>query len=73
VTNRGQLLVIEGGMQRDRMILTGTDPAADGGPAIVRGIWYREGLGVRETAETSRDGGRTWKPWFDIVFRAHRP
>jgi hypothetical protein len=28
-------------------------------------------LGVRETAETSADGGTTWKPLFDLVFRPH--
>ena len=73
VTNRGQLLVIEGGMQGDRMVLTGTDRAADGTPRQIRGVWVRVEGGVRETAETSDDGGRTWKPLFDMVFRPHRP
>jgi ketosteroid isomerase-like protein len=27
--------------------------------------------GVRETAVTSTDGGKSWKPWFDLVFRPH--
>jgi hypothetical protein len=26
----------------------------------------------RETADRSTDGGKTWTPWFDIVFRPHR-
>jgi ketosteroid isomerase-like protein len=25
---------------------------------------------VRETTVTSTDGGKTWKPWFDLIFRA---
>jgi hypothetical protein len=37
-----------------------------------RGIWYLDKGGVRETAEASPDGGKTWKPAFDIVFRPHK-
>ncbi len=73
VTNRGQVLVLEGGMQGDRMVLIGTDRAADGKPIQLRGVWTRFEGGVRETAETSSDGGKTWKPLFDIVFRPHKP
>jgi len=73
VTNRGQLLVTEGGVQGDRMVLTGTDRAADGTPRQIRGVCVRVEGGGRETAETSDDGGRTWKPRFDIVFRPRRP
>jgi hypothetical protein len=28
---------------------------------------------VRETATRSKDGGKTWEPLFDIVFRPHKP
>jgi hypothetical protein len=72
VTNRGQLLVIEGGMQGERMILTGIDRMTDGKSRQLRGIWFRVPDGVRETAETSTDGGKTWQPLFDIVFRPHK-
>lgn len=72
VTNRGQLLVLEGGMQGEQMILTGPDHAADSKPVLLRGVWMRVEGGVRETAETSGDGGKTWKPLFDIVFRPHK-
>jgi hypothetical protein len=27
---------------------------------------------VREVAETSSDGGKTWQPYFDIHFRPHK-
>src|SRR5262249_59897631 len=39
VTNRGQLLIIEGGMQGDRMVLTGVERTADGKSRQLRGIW----------------------------------
>lgn len=70
VTNRGTLLVIEGKLQGDRMVLSGTDPAFSP-PRLVRGVWYRVAEGVRETADRSSDGGRSWQPWFDILFRRH--
>jgi hypothetical protein len=70
VTNRGTLLVIEGKLQGDRMVLSGTDPAFSP-PRLVRGVWYRAEGGVRETADRSSDGGKTWQPWFDILFRRH--
>ena len=68
VTNRGRLLVLEGKFQNSEMVLTGTDPAA-GSSALVRGTWKAVNGGVRETGVTSSDGGKTWKPWFDLVFR----
>jgi hypothetical protein len=71
VTNRGQLLMLEGEMKEGRIILIGNDRAADGKPLVLRGVWTRVEGGVRETAERSSDGGRTWKPYFDIVFRPH--
>ena len=72
VTNRGQLLTIEGGMQGDRMVLTGIDRGTDGNTRLIRGVWKRVAGGVRETAETSNDDGKTWKPLFDIIFRPHK-
>ena len=72
VTNRGQLLTIEGTMQRDEMILAGASRNSDGRENLVRGTWKPlDGGGVRETAVTSRDVGKTWKPWFDLSFRRH--
>jgi len=74
VTNHGQLLVLEGGFVDGKMILTGDDYSSDGQARLLRGIWQRISDGVRETAETSSDAGKTWRPLFDIVFRpANRP
>jgi hypothetical protein len=48
------------------MVLSGEDRTKH---AQVRGEWKPENGNVRETAVTSTDGGKTWKPWFDLVFR----
>lgn len=68
VTDRGVLLVIEGKFEGGKMILSGQNPAKG---ALVRGEWKPENGNVRESAVTSTDGGQTWKPWFDLVFRPH--
>jgi hypothetical protein len=69
VTNHGQLLIIEGGLRDGKMALSGTDKAPDGRDRIVRGTWAPEAGGVRETAVRSPDGGKTWQPWFDLIFK----
>ena len=71
VTNRGALLLLDGGLEGDRMALTAKEKASDGTTSLLRGVWHREGTAVRETAERSADGGKTWTPAFDIVFRPH--
>jgi len=69
VTNHGQLLIIEGGFHGDAMRLEGSYKNADGVTTLVRGTWKPETGSVRETAVKSTDGGKTWKPWFDLIFR----
>jgi len=71
VTNRGRLLVIEGGSKAGAMILSGTDRQEDGSERRIRGVWKPVSGGVRETAFTSTDGGKNWNLWFDLVFRPH--
>ena len=70
-TNRGQLLTIEGRLENGGMVLSGTERTADGKEKLVRGTWKPTSAGVRETAITSLDAGKTWQPWFDLVFRPH--
>ncbi|MGH8212661.1 MAG: hypothetical protein ACREPP_05460 [Rhodanobacteraceae bacterium] len=72
VTNRGELLLLDGGMQGDRMVFTGSQRTKDGKPSLLRGAWYRQGKNVRETATRSLNGGKTWQPVFEIVFKPHR-
>lgn len=71
VTNRGTLLLLDGGLQGDSMVLTATERAADGTTSLLRGVWHPERDAVREMAVRSRDGGRTWEPVFDMKFRPH--
>lgn len=71
VTNRGELLLLDGRMVADRMVLIGTQRLADGSSWLLRGSWNAEGVNVREVAERSTDGGKTWMPVFDILFRPH--
>lgn len=68
VTDRGQLLVINGERQGHAMVFAGW---RHDGPkeVLVRARWIPDGAGVRETAETSNDNGKTWTPWFDLDFR----
>jgi hypothetical protein len=62
--------MIYGKLQDQSMVLRGTDdnPA---GQRLVRGVWSPEKNGVREIAERSSDGGKSWTPWFDLSFRPH--
>lgn len=69
VTNRGQLLEIEGRFEGERLTLEGTQRSATGPDVRVRAVWLPEKGGVRETAHTSNDGGATWKPLFDMRFK----
>jgi len=72
VTNRGQLLALEGEFRDGRMTLRATETAPDG-PVLWRGEWTPVADGVRETAETSKDGGKSWQRRFDILFRRRKP
>lgn len=71
VTNRGELLLLDGEFRDGPMVLIGHD-IHEGKPREVRGVWKAENGGVRETAVESFDGGKTWNSWFDLMFRAHK-
>ena len=71
VTNQGRLLLLAGNLSGGEMVLSGVDRSS-GKEQLVRGTWKIEGEAVRETAEISTDGGKTWKTWFDLLLRRHR-
>jgi hypothetical protein len=71
VTNRGQLLQLDGARHGSRITFEG-DSVTPQGRQRVRVFWEPQGADVRETATVSADAGKTWKPLFDIVFRKHR-
>ena len=70
VTNRGELLLLDGRFENGEMVLSGHD-IHNGKPREVRGTWRAVEGGVRETAVISLDQGKTWSPWFDLIFRPH--
>ncbi|HEY6620367.1 MAG TPA: hypothetical protein VIY68_12535 [Steroidobacteraceae bacterium] len=72
VTNQGTLLMIEGGLEKGKMVLRGADRIKDK-TRQVRGVWKAVPEGVQETAVISTDGGKTWSQWFDLIFRSHKP
>jgi hypothetical protein len=72
VTNHGQLLTLEGVREGDRIVLKGSNLGEGGKPVSMRAAWIPGKDGIRETAESSSDGGKSWKAMFDIVFRPHR-
>ena len=65
VTSRGTLLEIEGKFENGEMVLSGRNAKTE----IVRGTWKPVNGEVHEVAVKSADGGKTWAPWFDIMFR----
>lgn len=70
VTNRGALMVLWGGFGQDGvLVLEGETHLQDGRTVRQRIRWERQGDAVREWAEMSKDGGTTWSPAFDLVFR----
>ena len=69
VTNRGRLLTIEGARTNGSIVLAGAYYLAGGQQVLVRGSWTPMGSNVHESAVTSSDAGKTWKPWFDLSFR----
>jgi ketosteroid isomerase-like protein len=62
---------VEGRVEDGEMVLAGAERTADGAERLVRGTWKPINGGVRETAVTSLDDGKTWQPWFDLIFRPH--
>jgi uncharacterized protein YndB with AHSA1/START domain len=72
VTNREQILEVDGGREGDGMSFAGW--MHDGDSATrVRVTWVKDEAGVREVAHRSRDGGNTWSSWFDLSFRRSNP
>jgi hypothetical protein len=71
VTNRGSLMVITGNFKDGALVLEGEAHLKDGRSVMQRITWKAQDKGVRESAVMSKDGGRTWEPAFDVLFRAH--
>lgn len=73
VNNGGGLMVLEGQFKDAVLTLQGTVTSLDGHEKVIRDVWTpRPDGSVREAAEISADGGKTWKPFFDVLFRKHK-
>lgn len=68
VTNSGSLLIIEGPFKGGVLTMLGSNLDAHGVRVWCRAIWKAESGGVRQTAFTSKDGGKSWQPAWDILF-----
>lgn len=69
VDNRGSLLVIAGAFKDGAVTLDGEMHLRDGTKVLQRITWKAEGGGVRESSVRSKDGGNTWQPFFDVLFK----
>jgi hypothetical protein len=69
VTNRGSLMVLWGAFKDGALILEGEAHLRDGKSVMQRITWEAQDNGVREWAVLSKDGGKTWAPAFDVLFR----
>jgi hypothetical protein len=68
----GSRVQLDGRFVDGVMTITGTWPnfAGTGQDALVRMKYQRQGNGeVRQWADSSSDGGKTWKPAFDFRYR----
>lgn len=71
VTNRGSIMVIVGSFKDGALVLEGEAHLKDGTSVMQRITWKAQDNGVRESAVLSKDGGKTWKPAFDVLFLKH--
>jgi hypothetical protein len=69
VTNRGSIMVLTGNFSDGTLVLEGDAHLMDGRSVMQRITWKTQGDGVRESAVLSKDGGATWTPAFDVLFR----
>jgi len=66
VDDGGLVLRLEGGLEGDRMVLTGETRDSSGAAVLNRITWQETGPGaVRQLWEVSPDGGKTWRVAFD--------
>ncbi len=66
IDSSGGLLLLDGGLVDGKMVLSGTANDSSGKPARQRITWQKLSDGrVRQTWESSADGGATWTVAFD--------
>ena len=72
VDNRGSLMVISGAFKDGAVTMEGEMRLRNGKMFLQRISWKVEGDGVREFSVRSKDGGKTWEPFFDVLFKKRK-
>jgi hypothetical protein len=72
VDNRGSLLVLSGAFKDGAVTMEGEMRLRNGNKFLQRITWKIEGDGVREFSTRSKDGGKTWEPFFDVLFKKRK-
>lgn len=72
VDNRGTLLVLSGPFKDGAVTMEGEMRLRNGNKFLQRITWKVEGDGVREFSARSKDGGKTWEPFFDVLFKKRK-
>jgi hypothetical protein len=72
VDNRGSLLVISGAFKDGAVTMEGEMHLRNGNKVLQRITWKVEGGGMREFSTRSKDGGKTWEPFFDVLFKKRK-
>jgi hypothetical protein len=72
VTNKGSIMVLTGAFKDGAVTLEGEMHLKDGKLVHQRITWKAEPDGVRESAVLSKDGGKSWEPAFDVLFKKHK-
>ena len=72
VDNRGSLMVISGAFKDGAVTMEGEMRLRNGKMFLQRISWKVEGDGVREFSLRSKDGGKTWEPFFDVLFKKRK-
>ena len=72
VDNRGSLIVISGAFKDGAVSMEGEMRLQNGKLFLQRISWKAEGDGVREFSMRSKDGGKTWEPFFDVLFKKRK-
>ncbi len=72
VDNRGSLLQLSGAFKDGAVTMDGEMHLRDGRAIKQRITWKAEAGGVREFSVRSKDGGKTWEPFFDVLFKRRK-
>lgn len=69
--NQGGVTFLEGGFVDGKIVLEGVVPNPDAADhkANIRITWEPVAEGVRQSGTKSLDGGKSWEPDFDILYR----